>query len=334
MMRSTKLSALLAPFVVLALASGAACSSSGGSPSPPIAEGDGGGSTNPPGTEGGAAEDGATSEDASSPPVDCPAVGTADKKGTVTSGEIDEASGLAASTLNPGVLWTHNDSGDTARVFALRTDGSLVAELPITGATATDWEAMQVGPYEGAPALYIGDIGDNLSARANITIFAIPEPSLSPPPASLAVAKRMDVTYEDGPHNAETLLVDPLDGTVVVVTKVESGQSGIYVLDATKTKLEKKGALAFGAAPLTGDPLAVDGSISPDGSLIAIRTYTSAFLWRRGPGMSIPAALATAPCPLHITAEPQGEAITIATDKSGYFTFSEKKNQPLWFFTL
>ena len=37
--------------------------------------------------------------------------------------DLDEASGLEASNLNPGVLYGHNDHGGKNEVFAFGTDG-------------------------------------------------------------------------------------------------------------------------------------------------------------------------------------------------------------------
>ncbi|RYG42513.1 hypothetical protein EON79_18735, partial [bacterium] len=39
---------------------------------------------------------------------------------------IDEGSGIVASRRYPGVFWTHNDSGDAARFFAIKADGTAV----------------------------------------------------------------------------------------------------------------------------------------------------------------------------------------------------------------
>ena len=46
--------------------------------------------------------------------------------GEFTSPKITECSGLAVSRKNPGVLWVHNDSGDSARLFAVKEDGTLL----------------------------------------------------------------------------------------------------------------------------------------------------------------------------------------------------------------
>ncbi|MBN9167074.1 MAG: hypothetical protein J0I07_39445 [Myxococcales bacterium] len=257
----------------------------------------------------------------------CPVAGKGVVAGTVTHPALLAASGLTASTLTPGVLWTHNDSGDSARIFALRADATLAAEVKVAGADANDWEAIAAGPFEGAPALYIGDIGDNPKSRASVTIYIVREPSLTPPPTSVTVAKRLDLTYEDGPHDAEALLVDPTDGTIVIATKNLNGKSGIYVADTRRSVLTL-------ATTLDGLPWVTDGSVSKDGRLVALRTYGTAFVWMRAPGTTLVDALQGTRCPLSLEGEPQGEAIALANDGSSYFTLSEKKDQPLWSFTL
>src|SRR5438477_556362 len=47
---------------------------------------------------------------------------------------IDESSGLAASRKYPGCLWTHNDSGDSARLFLLDAQGKTLSEVDVQGA--------------------------------------------------------------------------------------------------------------------------------------------------------------------------------------------------------
>ena len=41
--------------------------------------------------------------------------------GLIEHDTVNEASGIAASRKNSGVLWTHNDSGGSACVYALNT---------------------------------------------------------------------------------------------------------------------------------------------------------------------------------------------------------------------
>ena len=81
-------------------------------------------------------------------------------QGIVTEHDIDEASGCAASRTHPGILYTLNDHGGENRVFALATNGTLLAKYTIDGAKNVDWEDIAVGPCSNsnnAPdCIYIG----------------------------------------------------------------------------------------------------------------------------------------------------------------------------------
>ena len=85
---------------------------------------------------------------------------------------ITEASGLAVSRDNAGVVWTHNDSGGAASLYALGRHGELRATLPLSGAVNVDWEDMAIGPGPaGAPDwLYAADIGDNDAVRPSVRV--------------------------------------------------------------------------------------------------------------------------------------------------------------------
>ncbi len=76
---------------------------------------------------------------------------------------MGESSGLVVSKKNPNTIWVNNDSGDTARLFAISTTGALRGIYALDGATAFDWEdiAMGPGPKKNVPYLYVGDTGDN-----------------------------------------------------------------------------------------------------------------------------------------------------------------------------
>src|SRR5215213_7691535 len=80
--------------------------------------------------------------------------------GTIQNSLITEASGIAASRINSNVLWTHNDSGNPAQLFAMTPAGTNLGTYSITGASNDDWEDIAIGPGPafGAQYLYIGDI--------------------------------------------------------------------------------------------------------------------------------------------------------------------------------
>lgn len=251
---------------------------------------------------------------------------TGKRTGSVRAAEAIELSGLAASPDQPGVLWTHNDSGDRPRVFALRADGSVAADLDVPGAQALDWEDIAIGPQPGGGrALYIADIGDNNAQRDAVEVYRVPEPRV-PATGTTASAVRLRLRYPDGPHDAETLLVDPRSGELAIVTKSFSGQSGVYVAraraaaDGTTITLRRTGMLEFGVGGL-----ATGGSVSADGRVVAVRTYTGIVAWARRPGASLAATFRRAPCRGRVAlgGEGQGEALALSRDGHAFLTVPE-----------
>ena len=83
--------------------------------------------------------------------------------GTVTAPEITEASGIVASRQNPGVLWTHNDSGYPGSVFALSTNGTPLGRYYIPTVFYGNFEDIAVGPGSSPEHqyIYLADIGDS-----------------------------------------------------------------------------------------------------------------------------------------------------------------------------
>jgi hypothetical protein len=78
-----------------------------------------------------------------------------------------ESSGLAKSAT-PGLLLTHNDSGGKAALYEVDLSGKLVSTKTVPNAGNFDWEDMtadEEGNY------YIGDFGNNGSARDGFTIY-------------------------------------------------------------------------------------------------------------------------------------------------------------------
>jgi hypothetical protein len=237
--------------------------------------------------------------------------------GTILDPAILELSGLAASRAFDGIYWANNDSGDSARIFAIQRDGATRAELSIDGAEAVDWEDIAIDES----TVYVGDIGDNNSARANITIYEVPEPDVSvpDPPTAVDDAVRHDVTYEDGAHNAETLMVDPIAHELVIVTKEPSGRSGIYTTSQSDPDVFRRaGEVNLGIAQL-----ATAGDISADGHVIVVRTYGDVFVWDRAEGESVRDAMQREPCSAPAPSEQQGEAIALEPDGAGFVTASE-----------
>lgn len=137
---------------------------------------------------------------------------------TLEDRAIRESSGLARSTFDRPLVWTHNDSGDEARVFAVGKNGSTRGVVRLKGAGARDWEDISAGPGH---TVWVGDIGDNGRQRSSISVYRFNEPSV----ASSRTVKttRFDLRYPDGKHDAEGLMVRPGNGRLFVISKSRSG---------------------------------------------------------------------------------------------------------------
>jgi hypothetical protein len=275
---------------------------------------------------------------------------------TVEVPELVETSGIAASDVNADRLWAHNDSGDVPRLVLMSTAGSLHGVMPITNAEAVDWEDMAIGPAApgGDDYVYVGDIGDNAAARPEIVAYRFLERRALPPQDGVTetiAVERIALRYADGPHDAETLMIDPLTGDLIIVSKeIVAGDSGVYVaaadaLAAGSATLERAGTITKATLTSPTTPpddasalvrgvgwLPTSGDISRDGALIAIRTYASVFIWSRADGQTAAEALAGTPCEAPSMVEPQGEAIAFTPDGDGYYTVSEGANPPLYRF--
>src|SRR5688572_25100569 len=59
--------------------------------------------------------------------------------------EVRETSGLARSTRNPSMFWTHNDAGNAAQIFGIGADGRLMQRVSVTEAKLVDWEDVESG---------------------------------------------------------------------------------------------------------------------------------------------------------------------------------------------
>ncbi len=208
---------------------------------------------------------------------------TAKKLCDLQDKRINESSGLGASRRYPDLFWTHNDSGDSARLFLINKEGKTITVVNVKGAKAADWEDMAIAGDEEKAWVYAGDIGDNLEVRDAIMVYRFREPEidLKNPPAQISVnCEKMALTYPDEPRNAETLLAD-LTGKLLIVTK-SLGRTFAYATPASfkpgaKQKLEKLGEVSipegFRSAMTTG------GDISPDGKHLVVITYTQMHEW-------------------------------------------------------
>ncbi len=236
--------------------------------------------------------------------------------------QINESSGIAPCYLSPGQYFTHNDSGDSARFFRFNSKGQVLATYALAGAKNVDWEDMATARINGKSYVYLGDIGDNRRHRKTITVYRLPEPSGVS--KSINVYEKYDLRYPDKAHNAETLLVDPKSGDLVIVTKVEGRPAQVFYLQRPSRSgafvLMEIGKLAIGGASQDSQ-LATGGSVSPDGKHVVVRTYFGAYEYDARKSFkswwkSSPIAMKTPP-------DLQGEGICYSADGKSLLTSAE-----------
>ena len=239
--------------------------------------------------------------------------------GRVAAPGATELSGLVLSAARRNVLWSLNDSGNPATLFAFTTAGRDVAAVTVAGAQNLDWEDLARGRRG---TLLIGDIGDNLAERPSIAVLEVPEPRAGA--TAVAPAARYELRYPDGPRDAEALLFDRSRGAIVGVSKSFGPPGGIYVARRPSgegvTTLRRAGTLK-----LDGGDAVTAGDVSADGRTIVLRTYDRAFAWRRRVGETIDAALRRRPCiaDAGLLGEGQGETIALTADGRAFFTVPE-----------
>lgn len=213
----------------------------------------------------------------------------------VTAGEpqafqdrrIGESSGVIASRKYPGFLWTINDSGGDPVLFLSDSSGASLGAFTVPSATNVDWEALGRGPCGAGECLYVGDTGDNTERRRSVTLYRMPEPGpLSPPRDAVASgSSSIQVEYPDQAHDVEALYVEP-DGSAVLVTKGRRGGVLTFRVPASAwaqrrvAKAVRVDSLPI-AASLPIGRVVTDAAISPDGHLVAVRTYRELWFFTR-----------------------------------------------------
>ncbi|MEW6125583.1 MAG: hypothetical protein AB1757_00855 [Acidobacteriota bacterium] len=261
---------------------------------------------------------------------------------TLENRTINESSGIAASHRNPGILWTHNDSGDDAFVYAFDKSGKNRGVFKITDAKAIDWEdlASWKDPKSGKAYLYLGDIGNNAKKRPFLTIYRVEEPKISERdsassrqnPIPTAKAQAINLKYPDGNFDAETLMVHPATGDLYIITKIMGAAAKVFKLKAPF--MQKEATLVQVGEVQVQNPMKgffTGGDIAPDGRRVALCDYLSGFelslpdtkgiefdeIWKQ------PVKL------INLGARKQGEAICYSADGKSLLATSEGAPCPL-----
>lgn len=245
---------------------------------------------------------------------------------------VVELSGLAASRSQPGVLFAHNDSGDSARFWALSAStGAVLQEFLVQGASNRDWEDLSLGPCDAGSCLFLGDIGDNSRVRTDYAVYVVPEPRVSSGGATMGVPfERLPFQYPNAEkYNAESLIVDPVSGRPYVLTKMPGGQASLafrFPLPLTPGVTATLEQVATLPVPTPTDLQLTGADVAPCGDALLLRMYNRLVLLQSDGGLET--AFAATPQAVPVAQEAQGEAVAFSADGRSYFTASETITAP------
>ena len=253
---------------------------------------------------------------------------------TLKDGSINESSGIAASIRNKDAFWTHNDSGDTARIFLFNKNGDTLATVNLQGVSAVDWEDIASFRLGENAYVLVADVGDNLGRREHCVLYLIREPELplkveGTEARILSAEPEMAINfrYEDGPHDCEAIAVDSQQSMIYLASKALK-DCRIYALPIpSKESRQPSVAKAIATVKLTYIT-AMD--ISPDGRHAVLLTYGDAYAFDRSEGETWGQAFSREATTITAPTRKQGESICYGPDGRTLYLTSEDVHQPLW----
>jgi hypothetical protein len=244
----------------------------------------------------------------------------------LTNKKLKESSGLAASKANPGLLWTHNDSGNDAEIYLVDKNLNISLTVHLPGIENRDWEDITVGPGPDSTKsyVYVGDIGDNDAVYAHKYIYRFPEPVAdSADNISISDFETIVFELEDGAKDTESLFVDGRSKNVYIISKRET-PVWLYELKSPLLNGDTLTAAKKLSLPFTE---IVSADFLPETGDVVLKNYEHIYFWKNENDEVVTSLLKNSPSEIPYEKEPQGEAIAWATDGSGFYTLSEKKKK-------
>ncbi|MDD4310224.1 MAG: hypothetical protein PHO32_07570 [Candidatus Cloacimonetes bacterium] len=241
---------------------------------------------------------------------------------------LEEASGIVHSRINEGIIWTHNDSGGKAEVYAIDLKGKLVATLELKGIKNRDWEDIAIS-YDAKTKksyLYIGEIGDNAAKYPSVKVYRVEEPYLNPADSLIFTEdiETCEIVYEDGARDAEALFIEPKSGDIYIISKREE-QVGLYRIAKPFAINKIQTAKRISNLPLSWVTAA---DISAKGNYLLVKTYSGVWQFKCSINSSGNLTLSRKPRSLPYIVEPQGEGLCYAAKGKSYYTLSEAGEVP------
>ncbi len=189
---------------------------------------------------------------------------------------LTESSGVALSHRRADRIWTHNDSGDAARLFAFDTAGRSTGVWSLATARAVDWEDIASFEIDGRPRLLVADVGDNDARRSEVQLYLFDEPDPDRS-GNIQRVETIRVRFPDGPCDCEAVAVDVATKQIWLASKRRLPICDLFVVP-----------LAAAPQPVTARriarvavPMVTGMDISADSQSLVLGGYFDAFVYRK-----------------------------------------------------
>ena len=260
----------------------------------------------------------------------------------ITDPDLDEISGIAASRRHPGMFWVHNDSGDSARLFAIDRHGQRQASLTLRGVRSIDWEDVASFRYHGRDYLLVADSGDNGGVRRQLSLQVVAEPEALGE-SEAAAAWTINFRWPDGPRDCEAVTVDAVEGYVYLVSKkrIPAELWRVPLAPSEQVQVAEIVTTLGGIAQPTEHDLELNpvygryrsqitgADLSPDRSKLAVLNYRGVYVYERDADSAWPKGPIPPSQSLELPWVPQAEAIGFDPGGHAVWVSSERLPAPL-----
>lgn len=228
---------------------------------------------------------------------------------------LKESSGLAFSRVNPSCIWSHNDSGGKARLFAFNQNGKYCGRIDLKGVKADDWEDIASYDDDGA-RLLVADVGDNSSKRKSVSLYIFDEPDPRKK-SDIRSFQHLVVRYRAGAQNCEAVTVDVKNRRILLLVKSALPVARMYEVPlpdrfatdgANKVTQIEATAIPIRTTPI---PMATGMDLCPNTGDLWISSYFHSFCYPAKAGTTLKTRLQTAPKLVALPKLKQIEAIAV-----------------------
>ena len=247
--------------------------------------------------------------------------------------EINESSGLACSRRQPGIIWTHNDSGDDPVIYAFNRQGKHLGRFEVGGAKAHDWEDMASVLLDETPCLLVGDVGSRRPDDEPYVLYLVEEPRIdrnaTKRSGMVRLLKTVPFHFQGGRRNCESIALDPTSRMVLLATKTANRLCTIYAIpwpDNTDEE-EVKEAVPVSRANVQ---MVTAMDVSPDGRRAILAGYSTGMEFYRRKDEDWDQAFKQNGRLVLLPFRRQGESICYGTDGKTIYVTSEKLPTPLF----